>query len=74
MRMTTGALSLLFVKGCVHLFPVVPALLGQADVAAHLFEEFHAAQFSLQIVDGAAEGGLGNAQPGGSDGIMFYIS
>ena len=62
-----GGVELL--DGFVHIFLVEAALVRQADVPAHLFKELHAAQGVFQIVNGTAEGRLGDAQPGGGGGF-----
>ena len=57
----------------VHLFLIEFSLLCEADIPAHLFKEFYTAQGVFQIVDGAAEGGLGDSQTGGGNGIVFHL-
>ena len=66
-----GGVELL--DGFVHILLIEAALVRQADVPAHLFKELHAAQGVFQIVDGAAEGRLGDAQPGGGGGIVLGL-
>ena len=58
----------------VHLFLIEAALLRQPDVAAHLLKQFDAAQLIFQMVDGAAQGRLGDAQPGCCQGVMLHLS
>ena len=48
-------------------------LYGAADIPACLLKQLDATQLVLQMVDGAAERGLGNAQPCGSQGIMLHL-
>ena len=62
-----------FLEGSIHFFLIEAAFVRQANVAACFLEEFDTAQGSLQIVDGAAEGGLGNAQPCRGGGIMLRL-
>ena len=62
-----------FPQGRVHLLLVVPAFFCQTDVPAHFFKEPDAAQFILQVMDSAGEGGLGDAQPGSGKGIMLQL-
>ena len=59
--------------GLLHILLIEPSLIRQTDVPTHLFKELHAAQGVLEIVDGAAEGGLGDAQPGGGGGIVLGL-
>ena len=57
---------------CIHPLLKEAALLCQTDVAAHLFEQLHT-QLVFQIPDGAAQGRLGDFQPGSSQGIVFQL-
>ena len=63
-----------FIQRRIHLLPVEFAFLCQPDVSAHFFKQLHTTQFVFQIVDGAAQGGLRNSQPGCGNGIMLHLS
>ena len=62
-----------FVQGSIRLLLVEFAFFRQTDIPAGFFKELYTAQFVFQIVDGAAEGGLGDAQPGGGNGIVLHL-
>ena len=66
-----GVVQLL--KGCVHLFLVESSFICQADIPSDFFEEFDTAQGVLQVMDSAAQRGLGNTQTGGSYGIVLHL-
>ena len=65
--------SVQLLQGGIHPFPVVAALFRKPDIAAHFFKKLDAAQLRFQIVNGTAQGGLGNAQTGGGQRIVFHL-
>ena len=60
-------------QGGIHLFFIELSFFCQTDVPTYLFKELYPTQVIFQIVDGAAEGRLGDAQSCGGHGIVLYL-
>ena len=57
----------------VHLLLVESSLIGKADIPAYLLKQLYAAQGIFQIVDGTAQGWLGDAKPCSCQGVVFRL-